>query len=77
MKNIQIDEENTVYETRGLNALVEIETNTILQGCNNSLIDNSIEHIANEAFNGCENLQGPIDLSNIKSGSILGILALL
>ncbi len=51
INSINVDEGNANYDSRnGCNAIIETKTNTLIQGCKNTVIDNSITKIGNEAF---------------------------
>ena len=57
LKSIVVDPENTIYDSReNCNAIIETATNTLLAGCNNTIIPDSVTKIAPYAFSGCENL---------------------
>lgn len=54
LSSIVVDENNPNYDSRNnCNALIETATNTLLQGCNNTIIPNTINHIGLGAFNWC------------------------
>ena len=45
---------NTVYDSRdNCNAIIETATNTLVAGCKNTVIPNSVTGIGNNAFEGC------------------------
>lgn len=51
---IKVDENNTTYDSRdGCNAIIETDTNTLIQGCVNSVIPNTITEIGCSAFQNC------------------------
>ena len=57
INSINVDEENVNYDSRnGCNAIIETKTNTLIQGCKNTVIDNSITKIGNNAFARCHGL---------------------
>ena len=50
---ITVDRDNPVYDSRdNCNALIETETNTLIAGCNNTIIPNTIKRINTGAFLG-------------------------
>ena len=45
---------NKVYDSRnGCNAIIEKESNTLIAGCNNTIIPDDVTHIGDQAFEGC------------------------
>lgn len=53
LTRIDVDENNTVYDSRNnCNAIIETATNTLISGCKNTVIPNSVTSI-NGAFDGC------------------------
>lgn len=54
---ITIDNNNKKYDSReGCNAVIETETNTLIIGCKNTTIPNSVISIGTSAFDGVRNL---------------------
>ena len=54
LASIVVDSNNTVYDSRGnCNAIIETATNTLISGCKNTVIPNSVTSIGNSAFNEC------------------------
>lgn len=54
MQSIIVDKDNPIYDSRNdCNAIIESETNTLVCGCQNTIIPNGVEKIANSAFKGC------------------------
>ena len=51
LTSITVDTGNTTYDSRNnCNAIIETSTNTLIQGCKNSTIPNSVTAIGNSAF---------------------------
>ena len=50
--SLKVESGNSVYEDRGLNAVIEKSTNTIVAGCNMTSFDKSIKRIGAYAFAG-------------------------
>ena len=58
LKGISVDENNKHYDSRNnCNAIIEKSTNTLMAGCNNTIIPNNIIKIGRSAFNGMETLK--------------------
>ncbi len=56
--SITVDENNPIYDSRNdCNAIIETATNTLLYGCNTTVIPFTVEKIANGAFGGCNTLK--------------------
>ena len=57
LTGITVDERNAIYDSRNnCNAIIETGKETLIQGCANTVIPNSVEFIGKYAFNRCENL---------------------
>lgn len=55
LNRIVVESGNTHYDSRdNCNAIIETATNTLLSGCNTTVIPQSITHIADYAFDGCQ-----------------------
>ncbi len=62
---IIVEEGNSVYDSRGnCNALVETSTNTLILGCKNTVISNSVTTIGDYAFYRCSGLTGSLTIPN-------------
>ena len=64
-----VEEGNTIYDSRdNCNAIIETETNTLIAGCQNTTIPNSVTSIGDNAFSGCSSLSSvtiPNSVTNI------------
>ena len=57
LTSIKVDEENVTYDSRnGCNAIIETATNTLIVGCKNTIIPNSVTTIGSYAFEYCNGL---------------------
>ena len=57
LTSITIENGNTVYDSReNCNAIIETATNTLIAGCKNTVIPNTIKTIGSNAFNECKTL---------------------
>ena len=57
LTSIVVDGNNTKYDSReNCNAIIETETNTLISGCKNTVIPNSITSIGDYAFYNCTGL---------------------
>ena len=55
--SIIVEEGNVVYDSRnGCNAIIETSSNTLIQGCSETIIPESVTSIGDCAFEGCTNL---------------------
>ena len=54
LKSIQVDEDNVVYDSReNCNAIIETETDTLIAGCEVTIMPESVTAIEEYAFDGC------------------------
>ena len=76
LTSITVDEKNTKYDNRNnCNAIIEKESNTLIVGCRNTIISNSVTSIEGSAFYGCSNLASitiPESVTNIKYYAFAG-----
>ena len=64
LTNITVDENNTKYDSRnGCNAIIETASNTLIVGCQNTIIPNSVTSIGEYAFDDCTGLKS-IEIPN-------------
>ena len=57
LTSIFVDKDNNVYDSRGnCNAIIETSTNTLISGCQYTLIPNDVTSIGSCAFWGCHSL---------------------
>lgn len=57
IESIVVESENTKYDSRGnCNAIIRTATNTLLLGCKNTVIPNTVSTIASYAFQRCSGL---------------------
>ena len=57
LTSVVVENGNTTYDSRdNCNAIIETASNTLIAGCQNTVIPNSVTHISTEAFYGCAGL---------------------
>ena len=57
LEKITVESGNSRYDSRdNCNSIIETETNTLIAGCKNSIIPNSVTSIGHSAFRGCSGL---------------------
>ena len=69
LTSIKVSEKNSKYDSRNnCNAIIETDTNTLIQGCSTTIIPNDITTIGGNAFSSCcENLESITIPNNITS----------
>lgn len=68
LKFISVDSGNPYYDSRNYcNAIIETKTNTLLSGCQNTIIPNSVSSIGRSAFYGCIGLTNMIIPNSVSS----------
>ena len=57
LTNISVSKDNKVYDSReDCNAIIHTESNTLISGCENTIIPPSVTKIGDAAFSGCKSL---------------------
>ena len=76
LTSIVVAEENSVYDSRNnCNAIIETATNTLLNGCKNTIIPDGVTSIGANAFYGCyylTNIEIPNSVTRIKHSAFEG-----
>ena len=68
LQRISVDASNPVYDSReGCNAIVETASNTLLVGCKESSIPNSVETVGQGAFYDCSGLTNLVLPNSVKT----------
>ena len=68
LTSIVVEDGNTVYDSRdNCNAIIETSTNTLISGCQNTKIPNSVAHIGEYAFSSCSGLKNIIIPEGVKT----------
>lgn len=68
LSSINVDSNNSVYDSRNnCDAIIETATNELIQGCNNTVIPNTVTSIGYAAFEGCNSLTS-IDIPSSVTG---------
>ena len=58
LKKIEVDNANPIYDSRdNCNAIIEKTTNTLVLGCKNTIIPNTVKNIGKNAFSNCVQLE--------------------
>ena len=78
--SITVDENNPNYDSRdNCNAIIETATNTLMTGCNSTIIPDEITTIGHDAFSGCSTLTEitiPVNVKKIGESAFYGCSAL-
>ncbi len=76
LESISVESGNSNYDSRNnCNAIIETASNTLIQGCNNSVIPSSVTKIGRNAFYNCEGLTSvtlPNSLTEIGNYAFMG-----
>ena len=74
--SIKIDPNNPVYDSRNnCNAIIETSTNTLIYGCQSTVIPSSVTHIGDMAYFHCKSLKSitiPNGVKSIGDGAFTG-----
>ena len=80
LTSIIVESGNTVYDSRNnCNAIIETATNTLIAGCQSTIIPNSVTSIGESAFDDCSGLTSvtiPNSVTSIGEGAFVGCTSL-
>ena len=80
LTSIRVEDGNTKYDSReNCNAIIETATNTLISGCQNTIIPNSVTSIGRSTFSGCSGLTSiiiPNSVMSIGDGAFYGCFGL-
>ena len=73
LSSVVVNNENPIYDSRdNCNAVIETATSTLIAGCKNTIIPNSVSSIGGGSFNGCSSLTSitiPNSITSIGEGA--------
>ena len=76
LTSVVVAEGNTVYDSREqCNAIIHTATNTLISGCQNTIIPDSVKGIGDSAFYGCDSLTSiviPDSVTSIGEAAFMG-----
>ena len=80
LQSIEVDVNNNKYDSRNsCNAIIESKSNTLILGCQKTIIPDNVTRIGADAFNGCFSLQSitiPKNVTHIDSYAFFGCFSL-
>ena len=63
LSSLSVESDNSTYDSRNnCNAIIHTYTNTLVQGCKNTILPNTIKKIGDYAFAGCAGLTGVLSI---------------
>ena len=76
LTSVVVESGSSVYDSRNnCNAIIETASNTLIAGCKNTVVPNSVTSIGSSAFSGCSDLTNitiPSSVTSISSGAFHG-----
>ena len=80
LASIHVESGNAIYDSRdNCNAIIETSSNTLIAGCKNTIIPNSVTNISSYAFDGCYGLTSIViakTVTSIGDGAFSGCIGL-